>query len=695
MKAAYLLNNHIIFDSTRSELHVNQQVIVLQELENTLLTLFVNHPEEIISKEALFGAGWKGRYASDNSLNRVISTLRTKLGDNSKSPEFIKTIPKKGYCFIAPVATTEISDSDAADEQAEPEAPPESVTTTSSKSRILKPVVLLTIIGLLMAITSTIFLPSPPIVTTKISRVTPITKLAGNEIYPALSPSGQYIAFSHQADFDSFFGLLVKPLHGPSKRIISSQSFHALNPVWESSNKALLYIRSSQNHCEIRKAGISLQLELISDILITKCNVFNKPSSAVWGETDEVIYFTDIDTSENASYQNIYKYNLRSGKKTKVATPDSKKSDEGFYYVTYNKTNHHLIALSAKNKRSTVISVFDDKHKLIAKRLVRKELKQVTAYHAKVAFLTQNNQLNLLDPATGKENILLPPQATEIAYPFFNNESKTQLAFVSGSTRKSKLIKQAPNGVHQQVNAHLSAIEGSPVLDKNQALFYLSDRSGITQVWKKTPEGIDTQITQFSHSTPIYSLSISPNSKFLALDTQDGVQIFNLQTIHYQPTPLITLSGASTPMFSVSSQLLITKHLNGTNVLLTYDLKNEEYLTPLASDVLFGFKHPTTQKVFFTKRQSTGLWTIQGSKSEKVFEAVKMLNANMLQFTDEGFIFIDSDNQLQHYNIVAANSARIGIQGIQEPFSYHEQARELIFTQNKLGNTNIHLAELN
>lgn len=691
MKAAYLLNNHIIFDSTRSELHVNQQVTVLQELENTLLTLFVTQPEEIISKEALFTAGWKGRYASDNSLNRVISTLRTKLGDSSKSPQFIKTIPKKGYSFIAPVSETEIPDIDIVEEADKLDTSP-SAPQRIKPSKLLKHAVLLVSITLLITLISTIFLPSHNTSETKISKITSITQLPGNEILPSISPSGQYVAFSHQESASSFYSLKVKPLHGPSRNLVESDNFHALSPVWESGNKALLYVRSGPRLCEIRKVGINLQLELISDILITKCNTDNVPISVAWGATEDVIYFTDV--KGNSNHQSIFMYNLLSSQKTQIASPGEIVINTGFYYVTFNKVTNHLIALSSKKTHTTTISIFDTKHKVIAKRLVKRELKQVTSFNKLVAFLTQNNQINALDPVTSKETVLMSPQTISIKYPFFNNKNQTQLAFVSGELQQKLMVKRDSDGMEQEVNNQRQAMESSPTFDANNNLYFLSNRSGVEQVWKKSAEGELTQITQFTTSIPFYSLTLSPNAKFLALDSRDGVLIYNLHTINYQPAPLITLSGASTPIFSSNSQLLVTKYLNGTNVLLPYDLRSEEFEVTVAENVVFGFKHPNYEHIFFTQKHVGGLWAQDAEGIKKIFNSAEISNANKLQLTKNGFIFADQKHSLWHYNLDAGSASNFGKMSPGEQFAYHEQSSNFIFTKVLLGNTNIHIAEL-
>lgn len=45
--------------------------------------------------------------AFDASLNTALATLRRALGDSPANPVFIKTVPRQGYRFIAPVTPIE------------------------------------------------------------------------------------------------------------------------------------------------------------------------------------------------------------------------------------------------------------------------------------------------------------------------------------------------------------------------------------------------------------------------------------------------------------------------------------------------------------------------------------------------------------------------------------------------------------
>lgn len=77
------------------------------ELENRLvmlLLLFIDHQGEVLDKERIIKTIWQGKVVNDDSLAVAISHLRKALGDNSRAPTYIKTIPGVGYQLIAKAA---------------------------------------------------------------------------------------------------------------------------------------------------------------------------------------------------------------------------------------------------------------------------------------------------------------------------------------------------------------------------------------------------------------------------------------------------------------------------------------------------------------------------------------------------------------------------------------------------------------
>ena len=71
-------------------------------LVRVLLALCEN-AGEVVRREDLLSVVSTLPYAGDESLTQAISKLRTVLGDKSKTPGYIKTIPRQGYLLVAPV----------------------------------------------------------------------------------------------------------------------------------------------------------------------------------------------------------------------------------------------------------------------------------------------------------------------------------------------------------------------------------------------------------------------------------------------------------------------------------------------------------------------------------------------------------------------------------------------------------------
>jgi cholera toxin transcriptional activator len=75
--------------------------------ESRVLSLMIKEAGNTVSRDQLHEYVWRdqGFEVDDSSLTQAISTLRKMLNDSTKSPVFIKTVPKRGYQFIATVKT--------------------------------------------------------------------------------------------------------------------------------------------------------------------------------------------------------------------------------------------------------------------------------------------------------------------------------------------------------------------------------------------------------------------------------------------------------------------------------------------------------------------------------------------------------------------------------------------------------------
>lgn len=68
-----------------------------------LLLLLVEHSGELVTKDMLLKALWADSFVEEGNISRAVSTLRKNLGVQENGNDFIETVPKLGYRFIAPV----------------------------------------------------------------------------------------------------------------------------------------------------------------------------------------------------------------------------------------------------------------------------------------------------------------------------------------------------------------------------------------------------------------------------------------------------------------------------------------------------------------------------------------------------------------------------------------------------------------
>lgn len=72
-----------------------------------VLVFLAEHSGEAMSTDRLLIEIWEGAFYGDNPVNKTISTLRSRIGDDSRTPRYIETVSKVGYRLIASVTLPE------------------------------------------------------------------------------------------------------------------------------------------------------------------------------------------------------------------------------------------------------------------------------------------------------------------------------------------------------------------------------------------------------------------------------------------------------------------------------------------------------------------------------------------------------------------------------------------------------------
>jgi TolB-like protein/DNA-binding winged helix-turn-helix (wHTH) protein/Tfp pilus assembly protein PilF len=114
-----------------------------------VLAYLVEHAGQLVTQDEILEALWSETYVNPEVLRKYILEIRKTLGDRPDNPEFIETMPKRGYRFVAPVleestaeppvvATSPATEEPATEENVGPATAPSEQESSSGNYRLWK-----------------------------------------------------------------------------------------------------------------------------------------------------------------------------------------------------------------------------------------------------------------------------------------------------------------------------------------------------------------------------------------------------------------------------------------------------------------------------------------------------------------------------------------------------------------------------
>jgi eukaryotic-like serine/threonine-protein kinase len=262
---------------------------------DTLLVL-VRHHHRVVTKDELMRMVWRDAFVSEDSLSQSVSSLRRALGDDPNQPQYIATIPRRGYRFVADVTTTDeaphgvaavaaehahlapaaIAD---ASTQHEPLRAPPTLAPPASARRLAT--VLIAALALLAgAVIGNRLLPtradSDPTGALRFTVHAPPNTLV--ESSAVLSPDERRMVFAAQ-DRSGSTRLWVRDLNGIDARPVPGTE-GALRPFWSPDGQSLGFFASG----ELKKVNLG------GDSAQTIATVGLSPGGGTWGSTGVILY---------------------------------------------------------------------------------------------------------------------------------------------------------------------------------------------------------------------------------------------------------------------------------------------------------------------------------------------------------------------------------------------------------------------
>ena len=90
-------------DTQNFELRRDGELVAVEPQVFSVLLHLIENRERVVSKDDLIENVWGGRIVSDATLSSRINAVRHAVGDNGKDQTVVRTVPRRGFRFVAPV----------------------------------------------------------------------------------------------------------------------------------------------------------------------------------------------------------------------------------------------------------------------------------------------------------------------------------------------------------------------------------------------------------------------------------------------------------------------------------------------------------------------------------------------------------------------------------------------------------------
>ena len=96
-----------VLDPESGRLTENQRVVPLAPKPFETLRYLASHPGRVVPKAELMEKLWPDTFVTDDVLVQCVVEIRRALGDHARTPQYVETIPRRGYEFLAAVRLVE------------------------------------------------------------------------------------------------------------------------------------------------------------------------------------------------------------------------------------------------------------------------------------------------------------------------------------------------------------------------------------------------------------------------------------------------------------------------------------------------------------------------------------------------------------------------------------------------------------
>ena len=535
-----------LLDLNAGKLFRFDQEVSLEPQCYALLALFVSRKQQIVSREEILNCVWGDRHVSDDAIRAAIKKLRIALGDDARSPTFIKTIPLKGYQFIAQVKDVKQADG-------------------NTRNRYFVVVVLFIVILISLLLTGLNKLNSKNDLKDASSHIEKLTSMAGSEVSPDYSPSKHALVFSHRNNNVDALNLYIKDLANQKTHRLTWDNASYANAMWSPDGSKIVFTRSDKSGTQHYVAEIDSENNLLTSQAIVD-DVLRGYYVVGWARDGKSLYLKNA--YRNLSLQGIARYDLESNVMAQVTLPNG--TGVGDYFAKESPDGARLAILRSVESNKHELLILDIKSGTLLHNLV------LPTPVSRLAWQPNNSGLVL----TGfKGEIFAYDMRTdtlskkELNLDFINDifyACGPGCYFLRQHNGNFLDIQEQPNPFNQVdftagLHLDLSSSEDFPLYSqRNNSIYFLSLGANTISLKKHHANGVIDVLTEFPKNANIASLSINVQGTHLLGHVDKRIFIFDVEEK--------ALTYITSDLESVSHP---TWHPNGTSIYFAHFTDNK------------------------------------------------------------------------------------------------------------------------
>ena len=300
-----------------------EPVRLARKAVETLLVL-LEHPDQVLTKDELMEAIWRGRVVEEANLIQNIAVVRRTLQIPPGSPGYIETFPARGYRLVGPIlegeetlhgpdhfVTPSVSGADLTETPLPAPLPPK-VPVRWFYLRIA--------VAILVAAGALWF----TLVRGRVARYTrpenfrrsAVARLGGKEYQPAISADGKNVAFVLSRNDDHPSRIWIRA--GQSTPItIAKEGWEYSSPVWSPDAKSLAYLRFGKDQGELVITSAEASTErVITTVFRTRFGLPNRHLD--WSPDGKSLAIDETNAPDDPF--GIFLVSLASGERRRLTT---------------------------------------------------------------------------------------------------------------------------------------------------------------------------------------------------------------------------------------------------------------------------------------------------------------------------------------------------------------------------------------